>query len=298
MICKQSFYAGLADCKALWKKVDGIAIMDKGVTFTKTTFIAPGTWHTAIASATFATRTTMILPFLNYENTTDDASIQTGNLGAKRKDLDPPPSMQGWLNLSPCDYKTLFGLEGISFEVVLILKGGLLFGTEKNDGNIKGCRATISLRRNIPPSDNAMSSYPVDIFFDFVDEFEDFHIAQPDFRFNTLVDFIPNGYTLSVVTAIIQATGVIVIQVDLRCTGTGVTGLTAPDFEIAASNAEGVVAVQSIVEDGGGQYTLTIKEDGGATFIPVGEWFELFAGDDDATYQTFVSNLIKETVLA
>ena len=236
-ICKTPFYSGLADCKALWKRVVGVAIMDKGTTFTRATFIAPGTWHTAIASATLATRTTTVLPFLNYENTSDEPGIQTSNLGIKRKDLDPAPSMQGWLDISPCDYKTLFRLEGISFEIVLFLQGGLQFGTISSLGVIKGLRGTVSLRRGLPPSDNAMTSYPVDIFFDLVQEFEDFYVDQPDYSFNTLLDYVPAGLNLSVTTAIIQATGVIVVQVNTRCTSTGKTGLAAADFEIVASNA-------------------------------------------------------------
>ena len=297
-ICKTPFYSGLADCKALWKKVVGIGIMDKGVTFTRATFVAPGTWRTAIASATEATRTTMILPFLNFENTTDDPSVQTSNLGVKRKDLDPPPSMQGWLDLSPCDYKTLFGLEGIAFEVVLFLQGKQQVGSLKSDGNIKGFRATISLRRNLPPSDNALGSFPVDIFFDLVEEFENFYVDDVDYGFNTLLDYVPVGLSLAITTPIVQATGVVIVLVKNRCTNTGKTGLIAADFEILSSNAEGVVAVQSASDDGLGVYTLVVKEDGGATFIPVGEYYEIFTGDDDATYQTYLSNSVKEYLLA
>ena len=297
-ICKTPFYSGLADCKALWSKVVGIGIMDKGTTFTRATFVAPGTWHTAIASATEANRTTMILPVLNYENTSDDPSIQTSNLGVKRKDLDPPPSMQVWLDISPCDYKTLFAHEGIAFEVVLFLQGKKQLGTLTSAGAVKGFRATISLRRNAPPSDNAMSSYPVDIFFDLVDEFEDFYVDDADYGFKTLLDYVPAGLSMYIKTAIVQATGTVVVQVNTRCTNTGKTGLVAADFEIWDSNAEGVVAVQSATDNGGGQYTVVIKEDGGATFIPVGEWYEMYCGDDDATYQTYQSNVVKETVLA
>jgi len=298
MICNTPYFAGLADCKALWKRVVGFAITEKGTTFTRTTFTTEGTWHTAISAIALASRTTVVLPLLNYENTTDDASIQTGNLGAKRKDLDPPPSMQAWLDLSPCDYKTLFSLEGTSFDVVLFLQGGIQMGSLKSDGNIKGFRATISLRRNLPPSDNAMSSFPVDIFFDLVDEFEDFYLDTPDYTFNTLLDFVPAGLDVYVSTAIVQASGVIIIQVNKRGTKTGLTGLAAADFEVLESNAEGVVAFTGATDNGLGEYSCIVKEDGGSTFIPVGEWFSFQVSEKDATptYLTYESPAVKVTV--
>lgn len=291
-------FAGLADCQSLLKKVNGVMPTVKGTVYTRTTFITESVIKLGIASVTTANRNATVFPFLNYERTSDDPTIQTSNLGVKDKDLDPPPSMQGWLDASFCDYKTLQSLEGLVMDIVLFTTDGKQIGSLKADGNIKGFKAKISLRKDLPPSDNAQGSYPVDIFFRNAGEFENMLLFEPDYSFQDVLDFVAAGLTMFITTAIVQATGVVVVQVNERCTDTGKAGLTAPDFEILSSNAEGVVAVQSIVDDGLGQYTVTIKEDGGATFIPVGEFYTMQASDDDSSFITFLSNVIKETVLA
>lgn len=289
-------YAGLADCGRLLKKVNGVMITDKGTEYTDTTFVTESVIKLGIASLTTALRNATVLPFINYERTTDDPSIQTSNLGIKDKDLDPAPSMQGWLDMSLCDYKTIHELEGIWFDVVLFTTDGLQFGTKKSDGAVKGFRCKIATRKDLPPSDNSQSSFPVDFYFRNADEFKNIMVFDPDYNFADVLDFVPVGLGLSITTA--YAAGDVVLQVNERCTNTGKTGLVLADFEILQSNGAPIVAVTVLVEDGLGQYTLTIKADSAGTpaNIASGKFYTMQASADDATFATYLSNVIKETV--
>ena len=297
MKCSDPYFAGLADCQKLMQKVIGIALTEKGTTFTKATFIAEATWNANIASVTTATRNTTVLPFTNYERTTSDATVNETNLGFKDKDTDPAPSMVGWLDISYCDYKTLFSLEGTAFDVVLFLQDNTQFASQKSDLTIKGFRAKINVRKDLPPSDNSQSSYPVEINFRSAREFENGYIDIPDHTFDDVLDMVPVGLSLSVTTALNATTGVAVVQVNKRCTDTGQAGLVLADWEVLASNGTPTVGVTVMVDDTQGQYTLTINEGVGGTpgALEAGEWAIIQCSDEDAgpTYLTYLSNVLK-----
>jgi len=297
MKCATPYFSGLADCQKLMQKVVGIGLTLKGTTFTKATFITEATWNVGIASKTTASRNATVFPFTNYERTTDDATINTTNLGYKDKDSDPAPSMTGWLDISYCDYKTLFSLEGTAFDAVLFLQDGTQFGSLKSDGTIKGFRCKINVRKDLPPSDNSQSSYPVLINFRSADEFENGYIDQPDYSFDDIKDMVPVGLALSITTPLVAATGVVVVQVNKRCTDTGYAGLLIADWEVLATNGEPPVGVTVMVDDTQGQYTLTINEDvgGSPSALEAGEWATIQCSDEDATptYLTYLSNALK-----
>ena len=292
------YFAGLADCQSLLKKVKGVMVTEKGTTYTFATFVTESVLHLGIADATTANRNASVFPFLNYERTTDDPSIQTSNLGIKDKDLDPPPSMQGWLDASFCDYKTLHSLEGLALDIVLFTTDGKQIGTVKSDGSVKGFRAKISTRKDLPPSDNAQASYPVDILFRNASEFENAVVFEPDYSFDDVLDFVPAGLNVRITTAYSVSTGKVTVKVTERCTDTGKTGLAAADFEVLASDGDAPVSVTVATDNGLGEYELTINEDVGGTpsALDSGDFYKLQVSDDDSTYVTFLSNVIKEVV--
>ena len=73
------------------------------------------------------------------------------------------------------------------------------------------------------------------------------------------------------------------------------TGLAIADFEVIGSNAEAPVVVTVLVEDGLGQYTLTVQSAAVPTDLVSGEYVKLQASDDDATYVTYLSSTLKIT---
>jgi len=165
MGCETPYFAGLGNCQKLLSKVVGIGVTLKGTTWTDATFITAASWKAAIASSTPATRTAYVLPLKVYEKTTDAPGIETSNLGIKDITSNPAPSMVGYIDASACDYQTIHSLTGTKFEVVLFLADGTMVGTRTAAGTIKGFRAILGTRGDLPNADNAQQSYPSKVLF-------------------------------------------------------------------------------------------------------------------------------------
>ena len=300
--CNVGVFSGLADVICQLGKINGIMVTEKGTAFTDATFIAPSTHHVGIASITTASRTSMVYPMKRgYENTTDDITIQTSNLGYKEKDGEPIPSMVGMLDVGAVDYQTLQDLETSLWDIVLFTDKKKQVGCKNSSGSTKGFRARIAFKYGLPPSDNVQTSYPVYIFFDDADEFKNVVYASPSYSFQDLRDYVPVGLDMSITTAYATGTSTVIVKVVKRGTGVGLAGLVAADFEVLESNGTSVVGVVSIVDNGQGSYDVIIQEDtaGSANALESGEYYILQASDEDATptYLTYLSNAIKETVV-
>jgi len=296
MDCQTGYFSGLSDVICKLGKINGFMLTDKGTTFTDATFITESTHHLGIASATTANRDSMVFPVLNYENTTDDVTIQTSNLNLKDVDGKVVPSALFYIDVSACDYQTLKGLEGRLFDVVLFTDEGKQIGTRTSTlSTVKGFRAKIAFKYGLPPSDNGQLQYAVHMFFRAQSEFENVTYASPSYSFTDLVDFVPVGLDVRVTTAYVTGTKTSVVLVTKRSTGLGHIGLAAADFEILESNGSATVVVASITDNGLGSYSLVINN-GSASALASGEWYKLQVSDDDSTYNTYQSNVMKETV--
>ena len=296
MSCETGYFAGLSDVICKLGKINGFMLTDKGTTFTDTQFVTESVHHLGIASATTASRDSMVFPVLNYENTTDDVTIQTSNLGYKDTDGKPIPSALFHIDVGACDYQTLKGLEGKLFDVILFTDEGKQIGARTSTlSTVKGFRAKIAFKYGLPPSDNGQLQFAVYMFFRSQSEFENVTYASPSYSFTDLVDFVPVGLTVRVTTAYVTGTKTTVVMVTKRSTGLGHIGLAAADFEILESTGEATVSVVSFTDNGLGSYDLVIQN-GSSAALASGEWYKLQASDDDATYNTYQSNVMKETV--
>lgn len=296
--CATPYPAGLGTCKSFLSKVQGIAITPKGTTFTDATFALASTWATAVNSSTPASRTTELLPFIAFENTSDAIAIETSNLGRKIVGSKPAPSMVGYLDGSFCDYKTLLSYENNSVDIVLFLQDEKQMATRSSDGTIKGFRAKIAIMNGLPKADNAHQSFPVYIFFDFADEFDNGVLADPTYNFRTLLDYVPVGVTLVALSTLSASTGVITLGVYKRGTNTGLTGLILADITVLESNGTAPTATTIVAEVGLGVYTVTINESIGATpgALEAGEWAMIQVAKIVTTTVTYLSNTL--TVIA
>jgi hypothetical protein len=278
------------------EKMSGGALTKKGVTFTDTTALSSTTWRVGIASKTDASRNTLILPILSFENTSDDLETITTQLGKKMVTSKPIPSGTIMLDASLCDYKQLHDLEDTWFEFVPFFQGGSYWLTRKSDGTLKGFRCKIATKAGLPPEDKTMS-YPIYLMFDSYNEFEDVVVVSPTWGFSDIQDYSPVGLDIRIVTA--YTAGDVVVKITKRGSGAGLTGLTVAgsDFSILDSNAAPLVAVTAATDDGQGVYTLTIKSDSGGTpaNLAAGEFAVLQAHDDDATYLTYLSHALTIT---
>ena len=240
----------------------------------------------------------MVFPVLNFERTTDDITIQTSNLGFKDVDSIPIPSALVHIDVSTCDYQTLAALEGKLFDIVLFTDQGHQVGTRKSITSVKGLRAKVAFKYDLPPSDNGQLSFAMYLFFRAPDEFKDLVFTTPSYSFSDLVDFVPVGLNVQITTAYVTGTFTTVMKVTKRSTGLGVTGLAAADFEVLESDDVAIVGVTSIVDNGLGSYNVLIKRDtaGSPLALQSGKYYRLQVSDDDATYVTYLSNVVKETV--
>jgi|GEM_PF-1996663 len=299
MNCETGYFSGLSDVICKLGKVNGFILTDKGTTFSDTTFVTESTHHLGIASATAANRNSMVYPVLNYENTTDDVAIQTSNLGFKDTDGKPVPSALFYIDVNAKDYATLQGLEGKLFDVILFTDEGKQIGTRKSISSVKGLRAKIAFKYGLPKSDNGQLQYAVYMFFRAQDEFENLVFAAPSYSFSDLVDFVPVGLDVRIITAYVAGTFTTVMKVTKRSTGLGHTGLAAADFEILESDvAPAPAVVTSIVDNGLGSYDVLMKDSTPVTPLALasGEYYRMQVSDDDGTYVTYLSNVIKETI--
>ena len=292
MNCEDAVFSGWGTCAALMEKMNGGSLQEKGVIWTDTTIIDAATWHGLIAALTEATRTALMTPINAFENTTDDVEITTSALGKKSITGKPIPSGVLYLDASICDYKTIHALQDTWFEFMPFFQDGTFWGTRKSDGTIKGFRCKIGTKAGLPPEDKSQS-FPVYLFFDNYTEFEKVVLISPDFVFSDLLDYSAVGLEFRVTTA--YAAGDVIVQVNKRGSGDPMLGLVIADFEVLKSNAEPTVVVTVLVEDGLGQYTLTIKADADGTPVNLaaGEYATLQASDDDATYVTYLSSALK-----
>ena len=297
MKCEIGTFAGLADILCKLGKVKGIQLTNKGTTFTVATFVTEATHHLNIASKTLASRKSMVYPLLSFEKTTDDITIQTSALGVKDKDGDPIPSALAYLDISAADYQTLKGLENQWWDIILYTDQGRQFGTQTGV-NYKGLRAKIAFKYDLPPQDNAQTSYAMYIFFREADQFKNLAYAAPDYNFNDLLDFVPVGMKLEITTAYLIETSTVVVKVTKRGTDDAITGLDAADFYVNASDGTPVVSVVSITDNGGGSYSLLLQQNTAVTAaaLTAGSYYILQAAQDDATYATYLSNVVREVV--
>lgn len=292
MNCKNAYFSGWGECAKLMEKMNGGSLQNKGVSWTDTTAVSSSTWHGLIAALTEAARTVLMTPINAFENTTEDVEIITTQLGKGSIVGKPIPKGIIYLDASICDYKTLHALEGTWFEFAPFFQDGSMWMTRNSSGALKGFRCKIGTKAGLPPEDKSQS-YPMYLFFDNYTEFENVVVVTPDFTFSDLLDFSAIGLEFKITTA--MAAGDVVVQVNKRGSGDAMTGLAIADFEVLASNAEAPVVVTVLVEDGLGQYTLTIKKGAAAANLATGEYAVLQASDDDATYVTYLSAGLKIT---
>jgi hypothetical protein len=294
MSCENAYFNGWGECAELLKKMNGSGLQIKGNTWTDDTAITEATWRLAIASEDSAVRNTLMIPINAFVNTTDDANIVTSALGKKFLDGKPIPSGILQLDASICDYKYLHSLVGKWFEFIPFFEGGSYWLTRKSDGTLKGFRCKIDTIAGLPPEDK-LNSFQMFLFFDSYEEFKNVVLVTPDFSFNDLSNYSPNGLNVSIVTA--YTAGVVVLDVTKRGSNNPMTGLSleTTDGEVMNSKGKPIVAITAATEDGQGQYTATIKTDSAVapTNMTASEYAVIQIHKGDGTHLSHLSHSIK-----
>jgi len=290
MSCELSNFSGWADCSSMMKLMTGGALQKKGATFTDASAEDQTAWHNAIAGITGSARTALMLRINSFTNSTAAPTITKTTVGKNFVTEKSIPFGELDLENSIADYVNLHKLRDTSFEFIPFFEDGSYWLTRKSDGSLKGFRSRVEAVAGLPPSD-LTKGYPLHIFFDYYEEFENVVVVRPDFFFSDLYDYSPVGLQMRVTTA--YTGGDVIVQVNKRGTSIGYAGLLAAKFLILLSNAAAPVAVTTAVDNGLGQYTLTIQKGAVPASLAAGDYVVLQAQDDDATFVTYLSNALK-----
>jgi hypothetical protein len=272
--------------------MNGFELYDKGTVFTEDQLLSLTYIRTLIANIAIGSRVGTVVPINGFENTTDDVNQGTGTLGDKYINSKPIPSGTVYVKGALCDYSTIEALEGVTLNFIPYFQNGTKWATRKYDGTIRGFSVRIGTKFGLPPEDKTQS-YPVYLMFDSYTEFKNIAVLSPEFEFSDVKDYTPLGLDLTLVTA--YTAGEVKVNVSKRCSSTPVLGLTeASNFPIFTSNGAPVVATTLVVENGQGDYTLTIKAASGGTAVNLTalQYADVQAQDDDGTYVTKLSNTL------
>jgi len=282
MNCKPIYYSGLGDCDALFKRVVGFLVLDKGTAISDETLLA--TWKAIIAGT--ASQTGIYLPITRgYQNNTAEIERLTSNTGVTEKAGDSNVALVGFLKGSYCDYKSLYGWDGRDVDFVAVLDSGQLWLTKDSDGNSIGFRSNFTIAKNAPKADNVAEGTPLYIDFLYKDEMDNGFVSTPSFNTRELRDVVPVGLNMTV--AVAWAASDVTVKITKRCsTEPYVFDAAAPaNFPILSAKTD-VNPSFSAVDDTNkalGIYVLT------TTAIVVTDDLLIRAIDDDGSNQTYVS---------
>ena len=262
MNCSEFFYQGLSQCKAFREKVTGVIMTDKTFSTTADDMKDIATW-----AGLFGTDPVkgMYIPFdRGYQNNSTEPEITTSNLGHSEKTFDNPPMIKGFADIGWCDYKTLYQADGQDFNFFLVLRDGTIEGTTDSTGKITGYRGRMFFHFNAPNADNLQESYPVDIYFSDAIEWRDRSVSvHGNFSITDLIDAVPVGITMSIVTAYAAASSQVVVHLSKRCLDEPLNlPLAATDFKLVVTGDvdPGVTTIDT-TDAGNGNYTLTVESD-------------------------------------
>lgn len=290
MLCTPYNFQGInKDCVAALEKTKAVIMTTAGTTSSKTDAVSLS-GNKTILSADSGIKGILIDFSRGIERTTDDNEITTSSLNLKEKTMNSNPSLLGYAYLSACDYKTLQGAENVPFDFRIIGNDGKLMLTNQSDGTVKGFRGRISLRYDLPPSDNSQNSYPVQIFFDDYKEFKDFYVNELQPSITELKDVTPIGVGLDLNTA--YASGVIKLNSLLRCTGTVYNGFaSATEWVVRGSNVDTPAVTLASVANG--VCSVTVQKEAVPTDLTSGDYVDIQGVVSSGGFYTYVSDVYR-----
>jgi len=229
-----------------------------------------------------------------YESTPGTLNKETSDFdGSSVVTYEGPPSVIMDLQTNPCDWGELMAqLTGGVFRIGFIMKKtGDVMVSVLADGRVKGFLANVyAMSPTLRPQGESFQSYKLSVDFQNVNEFRLFNLV--DMPFNPTVELptrMPLGLTMK--TAGSYAASDINVTVYERCgdpyTGTltveeitsydSVTGLPIDSFS------------SSVVNNGGGSYTLTLEKDAVPATLVAGDWVNIRVATKTSLVYDYVS---------
>ena len=214
--------------------------------------------------------------FNSYENTTDDPNTITLDSTKKKNTTRPNPSGTFYLDTNFCDTKeVLRSLKNTNKTVIFELNDNSLHVTMNIAGKLMGFSGILdAVTKGIAQPADVGNNLPLYFFSESYNEWENGWLIPMDFSLTDLIlEYSPVGLNIYPIGAYNTTSGVITVQVDVRCSPGGVTGLVVADFEIVRTNNLTSPAITAINEVGNGNYELTIQKEVVPANLAVGDFF-------------------------
>ena len=260
-LCSTTLPLGLnQECTEFLTRVDKVIIMTKGNTLTAASMTAKTELVVDIQQSLVAS----IYSLADYEDTSEDPTIETTGFGKKIITNEPPPSAQVYLEMNPCDFSNLLGgFTGGEYDVIFVGANGYLMYWESGTSAYGFTAKINAVSKGLPPKDNVSQQYRLDIYFTDVGQFKAAKVIQPNY--NALTDLllvVPGGLAMREIS---NNGTTAVVNVEKRC-GAAYTGLALADFEIVSQS--GSLSISSVTDNSDGTYDLAITM-GAGTFAEI-----------------------------
>lgn len=261
-VCNALLNGGLnQECQAAASEIRNVIITDKNVSFSNADKEDFSKWSVKIKQDL----SIAVFPGLvNYSPTTDDPNIIT-NAVSKSKSInnDPIPSFEFMLDSNSCDFKEILQtLDGGNYGIWFEMQDGTIEGWDDQSGTeigyFKPFTAQVKAYTKGAQEIDSNEAFKVFINFKKYNQVKNYFLFSPAWDSDGLLEAMPVGIALR--KTVIFAADDQLVNAKIRCAD-GYVGLIVDDFEtsLTMSNVS-TPAVTAVVDDGGGDYTLTVQK--------------------------------------
>jgi len=271
-VCSAILSAGLNQgCSAAMSEIKNILIVDKDISFSYSDKKMLSSWTDEIKQ----NLTIAVIPGHNYSVTTDDPNVVTSPIG-KTKSIQgkSTPSLEFIVKVNSCDFKELLnaykgGKYGVFFEMQNGDIEGWIDQSGTEIGYFKPFTSVVEAFSKGVQEIDSIESFKVYLFFTKQSQFSQFSLFTPKWGVDELMEAMPVG--LNMTKTAVYAAGDQAVQINVRCDNS-YTGLLAADFETSVTRSNvSTPAVSTVVDNGGGSYTLTVQKDASPVNLAAGD---------------------------
>ena len=200
------------------------------------------------------------------------------------------PMVIGHAKTNACDFlEYLKAFSGDTFEVMFLDADNNIIAYNTGS-SIKGFQASIQAQPfGIGARDGQESQYQIKFYFRAAEEFSSYIVTPVNYTVNALLMYAPVGLTLLENTAYVAGTGVVVLDVETRCTGVEETSTFTG--EVIKTNSASAVTVTPVLATD--KYTVTVAA--GAGQLAAGEYATFRLVAKTGSVYDKVSDLFKVT---
>jgi len=282
------------DCSIPLSELKNAIICDKDVSFSYANKKVLSNW-TALTQTGLTIYAVAAID--SYNNTTDDPNIVTGAVSKSKTVTNAPlPSFELFLESNMCDFKEVLNtVKGGNYGIFYELQDGTILGSIDTSGTeigyFKPFQAKITANSKLLQETDATTAFRVYVNHTRKQQLFDQFIFAPVWDVTEIVDSMPIG--LNMVATAVYAGGDQTVHINVRCADNKI-GLIAADFETSTTMSNvSTPAVSTVVDDGGGDYTLTVQKAASPVNIVDGDYVYLRVKVLVSTVATYISGWIR-----